>query len=84
MDTITLTQDLKDRLLAVIQEYIDEDNGELTLEDKTKLEAVPVGTIAPVNFGEGRDDWLAFYPEDMTGEELFIYLCEYLGMGGMP
>lgn len=78
-DTITLTQALKDRIVAAIANEFDE----FAPEDADKVRALPVGTVCPVEFGDERDDRLGWYPDEVTGEELVVLAVEYFGILGV-
>jgi hypothetical protein len=75
-DTITLTQSLKDRVVAAIAGEFDE----FAPEDADKVRAVPVGTVIQFTLSEDRYAWLGDYPDDATGEELVSLACDHFGI----
>lgn len=75
-DTITLTQSLKDRVVAAIAGEFDE----FAPGDADKVRAVPVGTVLAFTLAQDRYDELADDPDSATGEELVSLACDHFGI----
>lgn len=69
---ILFSDSFKARILAAMLKECDN----YSAEEVDKVRAVPVGTLVPVDMPEAREILTGWAPEEMTGEELIIYVWD--------